>query len=303
MLAGQSADFQGSLVRVIRGVPRHTFIMRNSSAVFGVSCPSRSGCVALDSVNDLGPFGLSRPGIGAMLTMINGSGRPSRTVGLNLPEGVVLSRIACTSLHHCELAGLRVVGNPIQIVFSTWTGHGVHLRHVTAPSGALNPSLGQLACSGSSCYLTGYVQRKGGPRGFVIHTSGGRPAGTHLLDGDSLYGVSCSSSSSCWVGGGTSSGGVIIPLQHGNLGTPITTSAAVNGLTCHRTGCFGAGVVQVAPTPAINYGAIVTLSSGRITGTQLVPDSAGFASIDSATGRSFAAVGPGNPASTEVTTG
>jgi hypothetical protein len=57
-----------------------------------------------------------------------------------------------------------------------------------------------------------------------------------------------------------------------------------------------------APAKDVYYGTIVGLSAGKVTSTQEVPLSDGFTNVAQAQG-TFAMVGPGHVAGSEVTTG
>lgn len=301
VLGGHTNSGSGALVKLRDGVPIDYYKVKNTTIVYGVSCPSAAGCVAVERPTGLGPFGLSSPGVSTKLTIINGSGTPTKTIPLTLPAGVTLGRIACTSMHSCELAGESVFSKPEQLAFGSWNGHRLSVRYMRALSGLdLNP--GDISCANSTCVLVGSAMKNGITDGFAVTIHDGKPTGDHLIKRDPLFGVSCTSSTFCYASGEDSSGdGAIVPLTRGVAGKPISASGPISGIACRGRDCIAAGALPV-PGEGITYGAILTLSSGAVTGSQAIPDSGGFDSVAMAD-RSFAAVGPANPSGSEVATG
>jgi hypothetical protein len=297
----------GVLVKLRDGVPVHYYGVRNTAVVYGVSCPSGAGCLAVERPTALGPFGLSRPGVSTKLTIINGSGTPTRTILLTLPAGVTLARIACTSMHSCELAGESAFSRPATLAFGTWNGHRLSLRYERAPSGIdLNP--GDISCAAGSCVLVGSVRKDGSTDGFVVTINDGRPAGARLVKGDSLFGVSCTTATFCYASGKDSSGGgLIVPLTRGAAGHPISASGPISGIACSGPECIAAGALPIPGEGTmyghvLTYGAILMLSAGKVAGSHVVPDSAGFDSVALA-GGTFTAIGPANPSGSEAAIG
>jgi hypothetical protein len=229
VLAG-AENGRAVLVKVQDGTPVRYYGVATTFVAYGVSCPGASGCLAVERPSGLGPFGLSTSGVSTKLTIISSLGAPVRTVGLTTPAGVTLARISCTTLNDCELAGESVFSKPEELAFGTWNGHRVRLRYMRAP-GDVNLQPGDISCSGLSCMLVGSVTKGGRSDGFVVTIHNGSPISEHLVPGDKLFGVSCTSTAFCYASGARDdSQGVVVPLRNGIAGTPTEFAGPLSGI-------------------------------------------------------------------------
>jgi hypothetical protein len=86
VLVGYNERSVGDVVAVRAGVPGHVSTVAQLSGIFSVSCPAKSGCVALGD----------QAGVGARFVDVNSTGVVSSTKLVAVPAGVTLTRIACT---------------------------------------------------------------------------------------------------------------------------------------------------------------------------------------------------------------
>jgi hypothetical protein len=294
VLAGCDNHGVGDLIPLLGGVPGRLSTVAGTQGIYGVSCPSASGCVAL---------GRTSNDIGAMLISINGSGLLTKTVSVKVPSGVTLDRIACTGVHSCEVAGTDIfVSHAVEV--GSWNGHTLSLHRVGAPAGSTDTVVEGVSCSGTACEVVGYAEKVAVVKGLIVTISHGKPTGLHVVPGDSLYGVSCTSATLCYASGFNQSGGLILTVKRGVASAPAHVASDLSGIACRGTACTAVGEqLPPPPTTAAFYGSLVTVSSGKVIASQLVPASGGYNSVAAARGGFFAAVGSAQGAGSEVTTG
>jgi hypothetical protein len=296
---GGTSRGMGRIVSFRVGGGNRSFAVRGSRSVLDVSCPSAAGCAALDFPTGVNTFGGRTTGVAAEITVIGRSDIPRRTVPFQLPAGVTLGRIDCTSLSSCDLAGESDFTRPVKIVVAHWNGRHLALNEINAPSGGTNPAFGGLSCSGGSCELVATTHTRTRTVGIVITLRAGQPTGMHFAPGAVLNDVSCIRPSLCYATGEDAAGGVVMPINRGTPGPRITVPGTMYGIACRSKRCTAVGALDAGVgTP---FGEIAKLTSGKLTGTQTVAAAAGLADVALAGGAAVA-VGPGD-SSTAVTTG
>ena len=297
VLTGYDNHGVGDVVPVRNGVPGPGSTVAGSKALYSVSCPGASGCVAIGELsNDTEP----------VIVTLNANGGVSSTKVVKITAGVTLSHIACVSLDNCVLTGDDVFASPEALEVAHWDGTSLDLHQVAAPTGTTSPTLEGVSCSGGSCISVGDAFKGADVFGLVLHITGGGTA-VHLrtVTADSIYGVWCTSATTCYAAGFTRTGGVLLTINSGVAGSQQAVSGDLFGIACHSVTCVAVGEKLPppgAPAKAAYYGVLASVSSGRVTGTQFVPQSGGFTNVGRA-GSVFAALGAGQGTGSEVTTG
>jgi hypothetical protein len=293
VLAGYNNASTGDVVPVRHGTVGRPSAVGHTQQIYSVSCPGASGCVALSRPNN---------DIGALFVSISRSGVPTRSRLVKVPPGVTLTQISCTSLRSCEVAGTDIFVSQHTIEVGSWNGSRLTLHRVNGPKGT-DDTIGAVSCSGTSCAVAGYAEKLAKIQGIIVTTSHGKPTGLHTFAGEALYGVSCVSKTRCYASGNGQHGGVVLTVNRGVPGSPSRVKPDLFGIACKGNSCTAAGE-QLAPPPstAFYWGAIVSVSSGKVTSTQLAPASGGYNGV-ARVGSVFTAVGTAQHGGSEVTTG
>ena len=298
VLAGYTNHGVGDVIAVRDGVPGHTSTVKHSRGMYDVSCPGKSGCVALGQPSD---------DVGALFVKISGSGVATSAKLVTVPAGVTISSIACASLTSCTVAGTDFFATPTSIEVGSWNGSKLTLHQVKAPKGGANTNIGGVACWGSSCLVAGYAEKGTGSLGIVLAVDHGKPGKLTTVKNDFFYGIACASATSCYASGFVAQGaGVIVPLDKGVPGKPLTTGTADSfGIACGAGSCTAVGL-ELAPEGSgdNNWGVIFSVANGKITGTSTDSSVGGFDGSGNVAraGRFFAAVGPAQHGGSEVAT-
>ena len=284
VLVGYNSQSTGDVVVLRDGVPVRQAAVPGSKALYSVSCSEGAGCVAAgENTNDTQ----------LMLVTLNSSGAIVSTKSLTLQTGVTLTRISCVTTSSCALSGDDIFVSPAGLDIGHWDGHAVTVSQVPAPTGTSAPSLQAVSCSGTNCVAVGSAFKGVNVDGLVLRSVGWAKPQLYVVPNYSLYGVSCVSGSLCYAAGSTRTGGIVIPVTNGKAGTAATAGADLMGIACRASTCVSAGEKLAPPGAARNdnyYGALVTTVAGKITSTQLVAASGGYANI-AQYGGSFVALG------------
>lgn len=293
VLAGYNTGGVGDIVAVHDGVPGHVSTVAHLQEVVSVSCPSASGCVAIGN----------QAGVGVRFVSINASGVVTSPRLVTVPAGVVLSHIACTKLTACVVAGTDIFLSPTAIEVGSWNGSVLKLHAVSPPKGTTDVAVEGLSCWGAACDVVGYFQKVSIVTGYVLTATDGKPGHLQRDPGDSLQGVSCMSASRCYAAGYTQTGGLILTVNSGKASSPQHLKPDLFGIACAGTSCTAVGEeLPPSPSTAAFWGAIVTVSSGKATSTQLISESGGYNGVGRV-GSVFTAVGSAQKIGSEVTTG
>jgi hypothetical protein len=284
VLGGYNSHGVGDVMPVRSGKPGKAAVVHGTTAIVAVSCPGSAGCIAI---------GNPKGGAGLTLVRINKRGVPTGTVRVKVPAGVSLVRIACTSLRSCELAGTDLLKTPELIELGSWNGHAVSLHHVKALAKTSDDAILAIACHGSSCLAVGDASHGTADDAIVVAVHHGRPSRPRRITNESWYAVACPTASSCYADGYGRDGGVIVHLSNGVVKATQKTEADLFGIACHRTSCSAVGEqLPVSAPPTVGYqGVVISLSAGKITGTQSIAKSGGFNSVAQPAGNVFVAVG------------
>jgi hypothetical protein len=293
VLVGYNERSVGDVVAVRAGVPGHVSTVAQLSGIFSVSCPAKSGCVALGD----------QAGVGARFVDVNSTGVVSSTKLVAVPAGVTLTRIACTKLTACEVTGTDIFVTPEAIELGSWNGSSLKLHRVSSPKGISDAAVEGISCFGGGCDAVGYFDKGATVTGFVLTTTDGKPGRLQSVPGDSLYGVSCVSATRCYSAGYTETGGLVLTLNGGKASAPQHVKPDLMSIGCSGTSCTAAGEQLPPPSsPNAFWGALVDVSAGKVTSTQSVAPSGGFSGV-ARSGAFFAAVGASQKAQSELTTG
>jgi len=289
----------GDVVAIRNGVPGRTSTIKHTQGMYGVSCPNKSGCIAL-----------GRPGndVGAVFVDINSSGLVTGSKLVKVPPGVTLSSIDCASLRNCMVAGTDFFTTPAGIEVGSWNGRKLRLHLVPVPRSGSLTTVGGISCQGSWCVVAGYVTKGTSSLGLVLTVHNGNPRRLRTVPGDFFYGVACTSSARCYASGFVAHGaGIVVTLNGGVAGSSQHfKSADMFGIACGRTTCTSVGEELAPPSSGNSYwGVIATLTGGKLTATQIDSAVGGFDGFDNVAriGNFFAAVGPAQHGGSEVSTG
>jgi hypothetical protein len=293
VLAGYTPGGVGDIVVVHNGVPGHVSTVATLQGVVSVSCPSASGCVAIGN----------QAGVGVRFVEVNASGVVTSSRLVTVPAGVVLSRVACTKLTACAVAGTDIFLSPTAIEVGSWNGSILKLHAVSPPKGTTDVAVEGLSCWGAACDLVGYLEKGVTVTGYVVTATDGKPGHLQSVPGDSLEGVSCMSASRCYAAGYTQAGGLIVTLNSGKASSPQHVKPDLFAIACAGSSCTAVGE-ELPPSPSADafWGAIVTVSSGKATSTQAISESGGYNGVGRI-GSDFTAVGSAQKIGSEVTTG
>lgn len=299
-------ELHGDILPVRDGRPGVGWLERSTAAVYDVSC-LRGGCIALAQPCDirgagapgceqLGNPAAGRPG--ALLYRLSPSGAIRHTIRLNLPQGMSLGRIVCSSLTRCTMAGLDVKTRPMRVDLALWSGGRLTLHQVKLPTAASDGYLQGLGCWGAVCETVGFATNPhagyGDKQGYIVTSRNAAPIHTAYLGstaepGFELYGAACVSASTCYAVGYTPFGeSAAFAVHDGVPGSPITTQGLYQAIACQDSTCVMAGYM----TPeGVNHtvGGIGELRDGVVTAeTEVSNDDIPFNSVALAGGRVIA---------------
>jgi hypothetical protein len=177
-----TARSAGAVIAIVDGVPGAVTVVRQSTRLIGIACPSATTCYA---------GGIHRPGIAVAVTLVNGD----LTEVSRVDATEELLSVSCTSATTCYAAGTDNGNGPrIGVVVTLTNGTPVAVHEVT------DLTLQDIGCdSGGNCLITG--QRRIG-RGGVATVTAGVPGSAVIVNGSQiLFGVACPTPTSCIVGG------------------------------------------------------------------------------------------------------
>ncbi len=221
----------------------------NGAGLFGVSCTSSTSCVAVgyyysSSSFDEVPFAET----------LSGSGWSPNTVPdpSGATNGTGLHGVSCTSSTSCVAVGYYYSSSFDEVPFAeTLSGSGWSLDTVPEPSVATGAGLGGVSCTSStSCVAVGYYHSSSGAVPFAETLSGSGwsldtvPEPSGATPGAVLFGVSCTSSTSCVAVGSYRSGsGGAVPFAATPLIAPPAPSAPVLSSLSPASGSTSGGTV------------------------------------------------------------
>jgi hypothetical protein len=281
------------VVPLDNGAPGREYLIRNSSMLTDVSCPSSNGCIAVG----IPPANRSA----ALLVKIGPAGKPVSSRLVSVPPGTYFIALTCTSIADCTLAGLDQATNKIEV--GLWHRGKLTMRQISFPSGlAIDPGMA-VSCRNSSCVVVGDGHKGALAAGLILPVRNGRAGRLIRASGDSFTAVSCVSRTRCYAVGGSQGNGLIMTLTNGVPSSPRHITPGLNGIACSGATCTAVGEQQAPPpTPfGITWGTLVSISSGKATSTQTVSAAAQYDSV-ARVGGSFTAVGR-TPTGSLVTTG
>jgi len=283
--AGYNSFSTGDVVAVRNGKPGHVSVVHKTSRVESVSCPNASGCVALADPSS---------GVGAEFVSIGKSGivNGTKTAADGTDD---ITDISCTKLTSCEVAGVNIVSTPWKIVFGSWNGKKLRLRAISSLKHTTLTSIQDVSCAGGKCDIVGYTDSSAGITGLSLVVSGTKAGKLHTANGDSLYGVSCVSKSTCYAAGYTVSGGIAVTVKNGAIGSASKTPSDLAGIACSGAKCTAVGL-ENAPEGSgeLQWGTIVSVAGGKVTGAVPVKQAENLNSV-ARIGTFYAAVGAGQP--------
>src|SRR5215472_10279576 len=193
----------------------------------GVSCTSRSSCMAVGGEFD--PF----PGGGNLGTLAERwNGRTWRIVPTfkpaPTPANAALYGVACTSASACTAVGNQTLAKTLA---ERWNGRTWQVQATPNPAGAQNITLASVACPASTaCTAFGLNHIGSSPLTLAERWSGGRwriqpTPGLVAVDSGSPVGVACPNASACYaVGAYTNNGPTFANLTLAEQWTPTGTS-------------------------------------------------------------------------------
>jgi hypothetical protein len=294
VLGGYNNKGIGVVIAVRDGVPGHVSTIAGSEGVDAISCPSTAGCVAL---------AVTTGGRTTDLLTVNAAGIVVSTAHLTIAKGIELERIVCASLTACELLGLQDLDLPQQIEVGTWAAGRITLVRVSPPARTTDTVMNGLGCAAGTCVAVGYAQDNAATTGITVSITNGVHPRLHTVGKDLFYGVSCISAVRCYAAGFDDTGGVVGTLTNGTLAKSARSTPDLYGMACTGTTCTAVGK-GLAPSSSKNasWGAVLIVDGGVVASTTHVPPSSGFEDV-SRVGASYAAVGLGQGAFSEVTTG
>lgn len=285
---------KGDVVALHNGKPGKIANVKGGGQLYGVSCPSHNGCVAIGSASS-----------GVSFVSIGKGGRPTKTSTPKTPAGVTLDHIACTTLHHCIVAGTDVFKNPSAIEIGTWNGHALtlHRTHGVKSSGK-SLAIQGVGCFDSHCLVVGGYTKNKKNDSVIIAVHSGHPGALNSLDNETLTSVACTSASHCLAAGYGSGAqsGVIVTLSHVLVTKLIEVRAKLYGIACHTSAHCTAAGEQLNSAKTKDVGSVIRLASGKVTSTTGVSTSRLFLGVAQHSG-GYVAVGEAGGAGSVVTVG
>jgi len=284
VLGGYNGKGVGDIVPVRNGTPQAAVTFKGTSAVYGVSCPNPSGCVALARTSN---------DVGAVFAAIGKSGKVTKSAKVSLPPLVSLQHLSCTRLTSCEVVGLDDTGFArYAIEVGSWNGKKLTLHKTKVYKGDVTVT--DIACIGTSCDVAGYILGSNSKdTGFDLTVSHGSIGKLHTAADDALYGISCVSASRCYADGfstGPSGEGLVVTANNGTIGSPHSVSGDLAGIACAGSSCTAVG------SAGSTEGEIGGVSSG-VPGTPDVFPGIGPVNGVAVIGGMFFAIGSSGPGS------
>ena len=205
--------------------------------------------------------------VGTELATINAAGIPGRGVTYATPAGAALFRLSCVSLRSCTLAGNNLLTTPNGTEIATWNGARLTFHRLAGLAKTSDTVIEGISCVSSTCDVVGYFSRGATNVGLSETDHGGRTFALHTVAADSLYGVSCISSSRCFADGFNPSGGVFVSLTNGALATSTPTHGVdLFGLVCTAAACVADGQENAQPPSTdFTWGAVLSVTNGVAT--------------------------------------
>ncbi len=212
-----------------RGTPPSTF-----NTLTSISCVNASECLATGSTSSSTP---------QMLIETTNGGATWNVVNTVPGNVAVLNSVSCASLLGCAITGLSVVsGGGVAAYIGTSSNMGFTWSTDTVPSSI--KALNNVSCFGSNtCIALGATTATGAPTTAIyttnanFGTAGVAWTSANLPSGiTALSGVSCASSSDCWIVGATTT-----TTASGTTNTPMILNSSANGIA-------GAWQTQTPPT-------------------------------------------------------
>jgi hypothetical protein len=295
VVGGYNAHGIGDVVAVNDGVPGHISVVAGTVGIDSISCPNRSGCVAVAHTSN---------GEDAEFVSINSNGAVSGTKKVVTSTGDVVDQVSCVSLTNCETSGLDVLSTPAAYEIGTWNGTNLVVHRVAAPPSSKDTLVDAISCFASTCDVVGYIENGIVITGISIRVTGGDHFAVHTTAHDLLDAVSCTSTTACYADGTNTSGGVVVKLVNGLLTASVATvTSDFSGIGCVGSSCVVVGKENaVAPSHNAYWGTIYVYSAGTLSSPQVVELSSGYESAARVAG-TYAAIGLAQSANSEVTTG
>jgi hypothetical protein len=286
----------GDVITVRGGVAKKVATVHGTDQLQSISCAGAAGCVAL---------GRTSNDIGLRIITIGRSGKIAHSVRISLPSGVSLNRIACATIHSCELVGTQFFSTPMAIEVGTWNGKKLSLHRAAGVHGSSSLNLSGVACHGSICVAVGSAELKGNQIGLVVPIHHGKPSKVRTTKGDTFNTVSCSTAKRCYAGGVDSKGGVIVTLNNASVAKTASLTPEIFGIACHGTTCTAVGEeLPPADQTTVGFdGTITTFDKGKLGSTVAVSTNAGYVSVAQPSARFFAIGGLQHHLASELTTG
>jgi hypothetical protein len=260
---GSAVTGTGSITPIVNGRPGHRhFVSASPDGITAISCPSNAGCWAV---------GVGRAGHVQMIKL-SSSGKVLAIEHETLPVSAWLLSLSCVSMTDCGVAGQRERGGPAAMVIGSWNGSKLTLHVIPSrPRWVYSPS--QISCFRSYCMVVGDAFFHGSvTRAFVVTTSHGK-LGRLDRSGtlDSVDGVDCVSTSTCYADGDLSGAtGFIATLTSGVVSDLVSTGAHVmSGIACRASFCV-ATATNEPPLSGPVTGVLYPVSSGKISGPKSV---------------------------------
>jgi hypothetical protein len=294
VVGGYNARGTGDVVAVNNGVPGHISVVAGTVGIDDISCPNKSGCVAVAHTSN---------GEDAEFVSINADGAVSGTKKVVTSTGDVVDEIACVSLTNCETAGLDVLTTPEGYEIGTWNGTKLVEHRVAAPPSSKDTLVSSISCFASSCDVVGYIEHVAIITGVSIKVTGGDHFALHTVAHDVLNAVSCTSASVCYADGSNTAGGFVVKLLNGLMAANVSTATSdFYGIGCVGASCIVAGKENATAGPHAFWGTIYVYTAGKLSSPQVDELSSGFEDAARVAG-TYAAIGLGQSANSDVTTG
>lgn len=190
-----------------RVLPNPPAIANASGDIMGVACSSPTSCVAV------GEDGATESGSGSQMPYAaEWNGTSWQQSALPIPPGYknptgILSSVSCESATDCTAVGFFGTGyNPGTVALAEhWNGTTWSLKKVPLPTTSADANLTAVSCVPAGCEAVGYLVAKSTGRELGYSTSWNGTAWTadkltyapHGSISPELYGITCTSTTSC----------------------------------------------------------------------------------------------------------
>ncbi len=267
-----------------------------TQALVAVSCPV-GGCIA---------FGQTTNPTEDAFTQTDEDGKVLGSTTYSVPRDVSFTSISCYSLSICYLFGTGRARSSDVAEFGIWGDSPVFTDHFPLPAGISRFSGASISCYATACVAVGSGFKGASRVGLVLDIVRRSLVKTSVQPGAAMTGVSCISPTLCYAVGNNAAGGFVVEVNDGTstLLSPVK-SVRLAAIACPSASCLAVGSEQTRRDgqPAGSEGALVSVSSGKVTSTTLVRLSRGFTSVSAPlAGVGFAAVGPAQGAGGVLTT-